>query len=146
MLRKVSMTGVISVYKSGSLFQLVVGITISVFSLSLSAWCRPYKSPVANAFKLATEISILLTLILCTLLKFPEKSLAMEGLDEDFVGICLLLQTLIIPTAVLALSLTFLTVEAKEVIGDHSPTTREENESGDKSRHYGNPILEREHS
>jgi hypothetical protein len=113
MLRKVCLTGIICVVQRGSLLQLVLGAVLSLISLAASAWCQPYKSRAANAFKLATETSILITLILCMLLKYPADILHAEGLDENFVGVCMLIQTICLPAMVLVLSTAYLGYEVK---------------------------------
>ena len=69
MLRKVALTGLVSFVSRGSVSQLVVAIVISIASLTASAWCQPYADPRANVFKAATEVSILITLVMCVLLK-----------------------------------------------------------------------------
>ena len=135
MLRKVIMTGVVSIFNRGSLFQLVIGILLSMMSLAASAWCRPYNSPIANAFKLATELSILSTLTLSMLIKFPSESLAMEGLDENIVGIFMLVETLLLPITALVFGFGYLTYEAAEVIKDSDKdedrTTGDDNANND---------------
>jgi hypothetical protein len=48
MFRKVCLTGLISVFRRGSLFQLVIGAFLSMLSLAASAFFQPYEDHIAN--------------------------------------------------------------------------------------------------
>merc|ERR1711865_358432 len=136
MLRKVMLTGVVSVFDRGSLFQLFVGAMLSLASLCGSAWFQPYDERLANIFKVATEVSILVTLTLSMLLKHREEDLEKEGLTEDFIGTLMILQTCFIPIGSLAFGFSFYAKEYAESRGILGKNVREQNplaglESGD---------------
>ena len=109
------LTGVISVFRRGSLFQLVVGALLSMVFGFASAKCCPYVDQRANVFKIATEASILATLTLAILLKISVADLAKEGLTPDFIGVCMLFQTLVVPigTLVVAFAASALDIHAE---------------------------------
>jgi hypothetical protein len=69
MLRKVTLTGLLMFVSKGSMLQLVVGIIMCLAFLFASAWCQPFTLPLANAFKGATEICLVITLSLCVMAK-----------------------------------------------------------------------------
>ena len=116
MLRKVILTGVTATFRPGSLLQLIVGIALSAVSLAASAWVRPYANSHANVFKLATEFSVLSTLTLCMLLKMESWQLKREGLDESFIGLCMVIETLLVPAAALVSSIMFLGFEVSSLV------------------------------
>jgi hypothetical protein len=76
-----------------------VGALLSMVSLIASAKLEPYVDSRANAFKVATEASLLCTLVLAMLLKINEKDLQKEGLTLGFVGGCMLFETVMLPLA-----------------------------------------------
>jgi hypothetical protein len=104
MLRKVAITGLIANFLPGSLLQLNAGIILCCMSGFASAWFLPYKDTVANVFKVTTEGSLAITLILCTLLKHRPEDLEKEGLGENFIGICLVVETVVLPAVGLLVS------------------------------------------
>ena len=84
MIRKAIITGLLIFFKKGSIFQLVVAMITSLGFLSVVAWFQPYVSRAANLFKVATEVALLITLILCTLLKLDTGKIETEipgGMD-----------------------------------------------------------------
>jgi hypothetical protein len=119
MLRKVMLTGVISVFRRGSLFQLVVGAMLSLISLTASAKFEPYDNKIANHFKVATEASLVATLVLAILLKISTSDLEKEGLSHKFVGGCMLVETLVLPLAALGLSAFLVAHEVKDAQEEH---------------------------
>ena len=60
--------------------------------LSAAAWFEPFAAPTANAFKLGSEIALLLTLMLAVLLKIDLTKEDIPG-AEDTIGLALLLPT-----------------------------------------------------
>jgi hypothetical protein len=155
MLRKVMLTGVVSVFRRGSLIQLIVGATLSLTSLAASAWFQPYEEKIANTFKVATEASLAMTLILAILLKMSEDDLQREGLDFEFVGWCMATETIVLPAAGLALAFSVAAWEIKDSVNEHrengsgrlgrardwqnSPDNSDTELSGD-SAVFGNPM------
>jgi hypothetical protein len=115
----------------GSLFQLVVGATLSMLSLTMSAWFRPYENDIANNFKVATEVSLVMTLTLAILLKINEDDLEKEGLTTGFIGACMMVQTVILPSATLILAVLLSGHELKE---EHSAIA-----GGDDARSRAGP-------
>lgn len=103
MLRKAFLTGILIFYHKGSLFQLVIAIVFSLGFLGGVALFRPYASRTANAFKIMTEIALLLTLVLIVLLKIDLSKENVPG-GEAFVGFLLLLSNTVVPGAGLALA------------------------------------------
>ena len=72
--------------------------------LSAAAWFEPFAAPTANAFKLGTEIALLLTLMLIVLLKIDLSKEDIPG-GGDTVGAALLLVNVAPPAVSLVLSL-----------------------------------------
>eukprot|EP01047_Picozoa_sp_COSAG01_P034839 COSAG01_NODE_2637_length_7327_cov_89.736718_4_plen_372_part_00 len=145
MLRKVLLTGVTSAFQPGSLFQLVCGIVLSAISLVASAWVQPYRNVHADVFKVMTESSILCTLILCTLLKFPNNILEREGLDESFIGTCMVLETIALPIAGLVISVTLFGFEVHDVHKELAPDNDEQDDHDDgapDSKRFANPVCQ----
>jgi hypothetical protein len=92
MLRKAILTGILMFFKKGSLTQLVMAMLTSLGFLSAAAWFEPFAAPTANAFKLGTEIALLMTLMLIVLLKIDLSKEDIPG-GGDTVGAALLLST-----------------------------------------------------
>ena len=69
MFRKVTLTGLLIFVSRGSMFQIVVTACMCAVFGTTTAWVQPYAEPAANLFKVATEVSFLLTLIIAGLLK-----------------------------------------------------------------------------
>jgi len=116
MLRKVSITGVLMFLSPGSLFQLVVGIVLCIAFGFSAAWFRPYVSGVANIFKVGTEVTLLVTLVLAVMLKIDLSTEALPCIpwDDDaeesscgdsFIGIVMFLTNTAIPTATFVIGL-----------------------------------------
>jgi hypothetical protein len=72
----------------GSSAQLFVGLCISVACLAAQIRCEPYKHDEDNWFKTATEIQILLTLVVALILKSITAA-SEERLPKQFYDICL---------------------------------------------------------
>ena len=83
----------------GSMFQLVIGILICLGFLAASAWFQPFRSQLANSFKMATEVSLVITLSLCVMAKVD---LSLEDVSEDFVGAMMILVNTVFPGVSLA--------------------------------------------
>ena len=70
-----------------------------------AAWCQPYESGTANLFKVATEVALLVTLIISGMLRVDlagEKlpallSLPGGGLDRGTIGLLLVLANTLVP-------------------------------------------------
>lgn len=69
MLRKLSMVGLLVVAGQGSLSQIFIGLCLSICSLAATIVAQPYKHRQNNALKLATEVAILLTLLVALVRK-----------------------------------------------------------------------------
>jgi hypothetical protein len=113
MLRKAILTGILMFFKKGSLTQLVMAMVTSLGFLSAAAWFEPFAAPTANAFKLGTEIALLLTLMLIVLLKIDLSKEDIPG-GGDTVGVALLLVNIAPPVASLVLSLLTHGLDARD--------------------------------
>ena len=69
MLRKVTFTGLLIFVSRGTIFQIIITALMCLGFGTASAWFEPYAEPAANLFKVATETSLLVTIILSVLLK-----------------------------------------------------------------------------
>jgi hypothetical protein len=96
MLRKATLTGLLIFFRKGSLFQLVAAMTFCLGFLCTTAWMQPYASQTANLFKVGSEASLLVTLMLIVLLKIDLEKEDIPG-GESFVGSLLLLSNTAIP-------------------------------------------------
>ena len=108
MIRKAIITGLLIFFKKGSIFQLVVAMITSLGFLSVVAWFQPYVSRAANLFKVATEVALLITLILCTLLKLDTGKIETEipgGMDA--LGSMFIFVNSILPGGSLVLGILF---------------------------------------
>lgn len=94
MLRKATLTGLLIFFRKGSLFQLVAAMTFCLGFLCTAAWLQPYASRTANLFKVGSEASLLVTLMLVVLLKID---LEKEDISESFLSSLLLLSNTAIP-------------------------------------------------
>ena len=63
MLRKAVITGLIMFVSPGSLMQIVVALLACLGFMTASAWYQPYVSGAANYFKVGTEVTLLVTLL-----------------------------------------------------------------------------------
>jgi hypothetical protein len=108
MLRKVTITGLLIFVSRGTFFQLTVTTCSCICFLGLAAWFQPYESSAVNLFKVSTEITLLLTLVIAALLKvdlageqLPEGIAAPDGqgVDEDEVGLVLFIANTAVPVA-----------------------------------------------
>ena len=108
MLRKVTLTGLLIFVSRGTVFQLTVTTCSCICFLGLAAWFQPYESPAVNLFKVSTEITLLLTLVIAALLKvdlagekLPDGIAAPDGqgVDEDEVGLVLFIANTAVPAA-----------------------------------------------
>jgi hypothetical protein len=111
MLRKVSITGILMfVGQQGSLFQLVVGIILCVGFGFTAAWFHPYVSEFANKVKVATEVTLLVTLVLAVMLKIDlnterlpcwsdegDEGFSRAACGESFVGVVMFLTNTVMP-------------------------------------------------
>jgi hypothetical protein len=108
MIRKAIITGLLIFFKKGSIFQLVVAMITSLGFLSVVAWFQPYVSRAANLFKVATEVALLITLILCVLLKLDTGKIETEipgGMDA--LGSMFIFVNSILPGGSLVLGILF---------------------------------------
>jgi hypothetical protein len=108
MIRKAIITGLLIFFKKGSIFQLVVAMITSLGFLSVVAWFQPYVSRAANLFKVATEVALLITLILCILLKLDTGKIETEipgGMDA--LGSMFIFVNSILPGGSLVLGILF---------------------------------------
>jgi hypothetical protein len=114
MLRKVSITGILMFVSPGSLFQLVVGIILCIGFGFSAAWFQPYVSGTANIFKVGTEVTLLVTLVLAVMLKIDLSTETMPcvpwGDDESasacgtsFIGVVMFLTNTVVPGATMAM-------------------------------------------
>ena len=102
MLRKVSITGLLIFVRKGSVLQVVVAVLISFGFMIAHARSMPYRDDLANKFKLATECSLVLTLIFSILLKID---LSKEDITSEHVGVMLLFVNVVIPAGQLTLGI-----------------------------------------
>jgi hypothetical protein len=144
MLRKVTLTGLMAFVSRGTVLQLVVGTTLSMVSLTASAWCQPYVAARANAFKVATEMSLVVTLTTSMLLRVDLKS---EGIDSTFVGQILLVEAVAIPVGGLLLAMAMFGLDAKDAVAEarhitsRTRTIARMNDDGEqKSLEFQNPL------
>ena len=103
--------------------------------LSAAAWFEPFAAPTANAFKLGSEIALLLTLMLIVLLKIDLTKEDIPG-AEDTVGAALLFANTIPTAASLVLSLLSRGLDPRDAIktwkGDEDGD--EDNEENEKDK------------
>ena len=114
MLRKVSITGILMFVSPGSLFQLVIGIILSVGFGFSAAWFQPYVSGTANIFKVGTEVTLLVTMVLAAMLKVDLSTETMPCLPwgddaekgscgESFIGVRMFITNTLVPGVTFAL-------------------------------------------
>eukprot|EP01043_Picozoa_sp_COSAG02_P004000 COSAG02_NODE_101_length_36804_cov_125.342951_13_plen_301_part_00 len=106
MLRKALLTGVLMFFNKGSLSQLVLAIIVCVGFLCAATWLQPFASRTANLFKVGTEVTLLVTMVLVVLLKIDLTKEDIPG-GEDFVGGLLLLTNTALPSASFAIGFLF---------------------------------------
>ena len=109
MLRKTAITSLVFVPPEfGVLFHKIIAMMLCLVFMSLTAFCKPYKSEVANIFKLGTEAALVLTLMLSTMLnEGGEHSGAQDALINDqFVGFMLVTVNVVMQPATLLLGVT----------------------------------------
>ena len=100
--------------------------------LSAAAWFEPFAAPTANAFKLGSEIALLLTLMLIVLLKVDLTKEDIPG-AEDTVGAALLFANTIPTASSLVLSLLSHGLDARDAI----KTWKGDEDDGDKKDKKG---------
>ena len=116
MLRKVSITGILMFVSPGSLFQLVIGIILCIGFGFSAAWFQPYVSGTANIFKVGTEVTLLVTMVLAVMLKIDLSAETMPCLPwgdddtkgacgESFIGAIMFITNTVVPGVTLALGL-----------------------------------------
>jgi hypothetical protein len=75
---------------------------------AVAAWCQPFESRAANLFKVATEVTLLLTLVIAGMLRVEVTNSKMPsillngdetGIDEDSIGLLLFMANTIVPCA-----------------------------------------------
>ena len=98
--------------------------------LSAAAWFEPFAAPTANAFKLGSEIALLLTLMLAVLLKID---LTKEDIPdaEDTIGLALLYANTVPTAASLVLAILSHGLDARDAI---KAWKGDEDECGKKSK------------
>ena len=92
-----TVSGLLIFISRGSIFQLMVTTLICLGFCVSSAWCQPYESRLSNLFKVATEVSLLITLCVSMLLRADQSSEKLPmllsapggGIDRDAVGVML---------------------------------------------------------
>ena len=98
----------------GSVFQLMVTTLICLGFGFSSAWCQPYQSRLSNLFKVATEVSLLITFCVSMLLRADQSSEKLpmllslpdgSGIDRDAVGVMLVLANTLVPMTSLLVGL-----------------------------------------
>ena len=102
----------------------LLGLNFScICFFGLAAWFQPYESPAVNLFKVMTEITLLLTLVIAALLKvdmageeLPEGIAAPDGqgVDEDDVGLVLFIANTAVPVAGMVLGYIEFGLDAKD--------------------------------
>ena len=98
--------------------------------LSAAAWFEPFAAPTANAFKLGSEIALLLTLMLAVLLKIDLTKEDIPG-AEDTIGLALLYANTVPTAASLVLALLSHGLDARDAI---KTWEGDEGERGKKSK------------
>ena len=130
-------------FNKGSLFQLVVAMIFCVAFLSAVAWLRPFASRTANSFKVATEVALLVSLVLVVLLKIDLSKEDVPG-GEAFVGFLLLLSNTVLPGVILAYAMLAFGFD----LGKDEPEEDRKETKGKKSKQskeeleYANPVAE----
>ena len=115
MLRKSILTGLLMFIGKGSLLQLVIGMVTTVGFLCATAWFQPYVSRTANVFKVSTEVALLMTLLLCVLLRVPLETKRFPG-GEAMIGVMMVVANVVVPVTTLALALLFQGLDVREAI------------------------------
>jgi hypothetical protein len=112
----------------GSLLQIVVALLACLGFMTASAWYQPYVAGAANYFKVATEVTLLVTLTLAVMLRFD---LSEEDIDADTVGNLMLFFNVCIPLTALVIGVYF------EGIGyDKEETGDDSHQSLDDAEHW----------
>jgi len=147
MLRKVMITGLLIFVQKGSVIQVVIAAFISFCFLIALARSFPYKDDLSNKFKLATECSLVLTLILTILLKID---LSKEDISADMIGVVMLGLNVVVPGINLTLGLvkpyfrSFGWLPSADSI-DHLFTS-EHDEPQDPDGKFDNPLVDEDNS
>jgi len=147
MLRKVMITGLLIFVKKGSVIQVVIAAFISFCFLIALARSFPYKDDLSNKFKLATECSLVLTLVLTILLKID---LSKEDISADMIGVVMLGLNVVVPGINLTLGLvkpyfrSFGWLPSADSI-DHLFTS-EHDEPQDPDGKFDNPLVDEDNS
>jgi hypothetical protein len=94
LIRKVLLTGILIFCKQGSLLQIVIGMGIMLTFIVGLALARPYADRVSNSVKLATDISLFITLVCALMLK---GDLSAEAVDENDIDNAMLFTTVGLP-------------------------------------------------
>jgi hypothetical protein len=124
----------------GSYFQLLVA-TIACLGFGFTAaWCQPFQSRAANLFKVATEVTLLLTLVIAGMLRvevtngtLPALLLNgdMTGIDEDGVGMLLFLANTVVPGA--SLLIAWVEIGAQDRTGPNFWASKSDARHSDRS-------------
>jgi hypothetical protein len=110
----VTVSGLLIFISRGSFFQLMLTTLICLGFGFSSAWCQPYESRLSNLFKVATEVSLLITLCVSMLLRVDQSSEKLPallsaadggGIDRDAVGVMLVLANTLVPATSLLVGL-----------------------------------------
>ena len=106
MFRKVLLTGIMSFFVPGSIFQLIFGVLISAGFLGLSVSLRPYLSRFNNRFKIATDIAVLATFSVAIMMNANvDRSGEPEWIDDYFFDIIFTIVNVIVPLGVVVVEL-----------------------------------------
>jgi hypothetical protein len=106
MFRKVLLTGIMSFFVPGSIFQLIFGVLISAGFLGLSVSLRPYLSRFNNRFKIATDIAVLATFSVAIMMNANvDRSGEPEWIDDYFFDIVFTIVNVIVPLGVVVVEL-----------------------------------------
>ena len=82
--RKLIMTGFISIFGRGSIFQVVVATAISFFFFAIALKEQPYRNKNLNIVKVFSEIQLSAILLTLVVLQTDSKTLATQTLSADF--------------------------------------------------------------
>ena len=127
-------------FNKGSLFQLVVAMIFCVAFLSAVAWLRPFASRTANLFKVATEVALLVSLMLVVLLKIDLSKEDVPG-GEAFVGFLLLLSNTVLPGSFLVSAILAFGFDLSEDEPEEPPNENKGKKSKEEME-FANPVAE----
>ena len=121
-----TVSGLLIFISRGSFFQLMLTTLICLGFGFSSAWCQPYESRLSNLFKVATEVTLLITLCVSMLLRMDQSSEKLPallsapggGIDRDAVGVMLVLANTLVPVTSLLVGLVSFGLGVVDVADD----------------------------